>query len=376
MKLMDMLPTGLPTPSSQFSLKMLERAAVRRSTSVVSRVTKSWDVADEWIPEVMNTMLDAADAPGILGEAARHQLGGAAKRLRARLALAVGHALDADMDAVVKVAAACELLHEASLVHDDLQDRDTMRRGRRTVWNAYSDELAITLGDWFINQAYDVILSANTPARVTRKLARSLAKAVADTVRGQAVENEHKSSLETSTPDYVDMAAGKTAPLLSFPLEAVCFIAGRTKEECDAIRSALEGLGGAYQLRDDLIDLLGQKGRGEAGADLIEGKATLPVLIFYRDASADERAALEAFLMSSRENREAEAHVWTEAILMSQAFDEVRELVDGLMDMGFQTLGGAPEEVALLCKRLFGKLIGPVERPSRNHSEQTQIKVG
>ena len=376
MKLMDMLPAGLPTPSSQFSLKMLERASARRSTDLVNRVTKSWDVADEWLPEVMNTILEASDAPGILGEAAHHQLGGAAKRLRARLALAVGHALHADMDAVVKVAAACELLHEASLVHDDLQDRDTMRRGRRTVWYAYSDELAITLGDWLINQAYDVILSTDTPARVTRWLARALAKAVADTVRGQAIENEHKSCLTTSTPDYIDMAAGKTAPLLSFPLEAVCFIAGRSSEECKAIRSALEGLGGAYQLRDDLIDLLGLKGRGDSSADLIEGKATLPVLIYYRDASPRERRELQAFLSGPRERREVEAAVWTTKILESNGFDEVRDLVEGLMDMGFQTLGGAPDEVAILCKRLFGKLIGPIERPVRADVSLLQSKVG
>ena len=129
-------------------------------------------------------------------------------------------------------------------------------------------------------------------------------------------------------------------------------------------------------MRDDLIDLLGQKGRGEAGADLIEGKATLPVLIYYRDASAEERQALEAFLNSSREEREAQAPAWTQTILHSHAFDEVRDLVDGLMDMGFQTLGGAPEEVALLCKRLFGKLIGPVERPARIDSDLTQSKAG
>ena len=148
-----------------------------------------------------------------------------------------------------RAAAACELLHEASLVHDDLQDRDTMRRGRGAIWYTYSDELAITLGDWLINQAYDVILSAKTPARLTRNLYRALSKAVAETVRGQAIENEHKDSLTTSTPDYIDMATGKTAPLLAFPLEAVCYVAGRSSAECAAIRSGLEALGGAYQAR-------------------------------------------------------------------------------------------------------------------------------
>ena len=78
MKLMDILPVGSPSPSSQFSLKMLERAAARRTSNTAQRVAKSWETADEWLPEVMNTILDATDAPGVLGEAARHQLGGSA----------------------------------------------------------------------------------------------------------------------------------------------------------------------------------------------------------------------------------------------------------------------------------------------------------
>lgn len=373
MKFVDAFLAGSPTLSNQFSIKMFEQVARRRSKVPSRQVAESWRLADESLPQVTIAMLRAAEAPGLLGEAARYQLNGSAKRLRARIALALGHALDTDMNTVVKIAAACELLHEASLVHDDLQDRDKMRRGRQAVWYAYNSELAITLGDWLINQAYDVILSVDVSAKTTRQLARALAKAVGDTVRGQAVENELKANLTTTTSDYIDMAAGKTAPLLAFPLEAVCAVAGRSQRECAAIRSGLECLGGAYQLRDDLIDLLGEKGRGDGGADLIEGKATLPVVVYYRDGSTEQRLKLQTFLKASRKEREDQAGFWVDELLSSHAFDEVRETVDGLMEIGFKYLEEAPVEVSILCKRLFGKLISPVERPQSTLSRTAKV---
>ena len=371
MKLVDAFSAGSPTSSNQFSVKMVERAALHRSKGTAHQIAECWKMADKSLSQVTSAMLDAAQAPGVLGEAAKYQLSGTAKRLRARMALALGHAFETDMNTVVKIAAACELLHEASLVHDDLQDRDTMRRGRKAVWYAYNDELAITLGDWLINQAYDVILSVDVSATTTRQLARSLAKAVGDTVRGQAVENEAKANLVTTTSDYIDMAAGKTAPLLAFPLEAVCAVAGKTQRECAAIRTGLECLGGAYQLRDDLIDLLGEKGRGDGGADLVEGKATLPVVVYYRDSSPKQRLKLETFLNAPRSTREEQVDFWVQEVLASQAFDEVRDTVDGLMEMGFRYLEEAPVEVSMLCKRLFGRLIAPVSRPQGAH-ELTQ----
>ena len=116
-----------------------------------NRVMHSWAVAGHWLGVLDRALHEAVDAPDVLGEAARWQIEGDAKRIRARLALAAGHAMGADMLAVVRIAAAVELLHEASLVHDDLQDRDTLRRGKNTVWVEFGEELAITLGDWMIN---------------------------------------------------------------------------------------------------------------------------------------------------------------------------------------------------------------------------------
>ena len=362
MKALEIVSRRVSTSANRFGRTRFERHRAAKQVDQERAAGLSWQAADQWMEALSSAMLDNTQAPGVLGRAVVWQLGGDAKRVRARLALAAGHALGAEMQEVVKVAAAVELLHEASLVHDDLQDRDTLRRGRNAVWVEFGDELAVTLGDWLINQAYDVILQVEAPAHTTRALARAMAKAVAETVRGQAVENEAKTCLDTNLTDYIDMATGKTAPLLAFPLEAVCMLAGRSQQECAAIRSGLECLGGAYQLRDDLIDLLGQKGRGSAGADLVEGKATLPVLIYHGAADAHEQESLKAFLQSPREERARQAKRWARILVESEAFDEVRDTVDGLVTMGFHALDEAPTVVALLVKRVFGKIIAPVQR--------------
>lgn len=324
----------------------------------------SWAAAGHWLGVLDRALLEATDAPGTLGEAARWQIGGEAKRVRARLALAAGHALGADMLAVTKVAAAVELLHEASLIHDDLQDRDRLRRGRNAVWVEFGEELAITLGDWMINQAYDVLLQMEIEPSKLRRVARAMAQAVGDTVRGQANENENKAALATDPADYIEMATRKTAPLLSFPLEAVAILASRSDAEIQAIRAGLECLGGAYQLRDDLIDLLGAKGRGSAGADFIEGKATLPLVLFYAQADIRGKLETETFITASKSVREAGAADWAALLVASPAFDQVVDMTDRLTDMGYGALRAAPELVSQLVQMVFSKLLVPVQRPS------------
>ena len=331
-----------------------------------SRVMHSWAVAGHWLGVLDRALHEAVEAPDVLGDAARWQIEGDAKRIRARLALAAGHAMGADMLAVVRIAAAVELLHEASLVHDDLQDRDTLRRGKNTVWVEFGEELAITLGDWMINQAYDVLLQMETGPQKLRRIARAMSKAVGETVCGQARENVAKSHLTTSPSDYIDMATGKTAPLLAFPLESVAVLADRSEDEIASIRSGLECLGGAYQLRDDLIDLLGEKGRGMAGADLVEGKATLPVLLLYAQADQALRSEIEMYIQSDRAVREARAEDFAAQLVSHQVFDDVCEMVDGLVQMGHQTLQGAPPSVCFLVRMVFSKLLVPVQRQGKD----------
>ena len=163
------------------------------------------------------------------------------------------------------------------------------------------------------------------------------------------------------------MATGKTAPLLAFPLESVAVLASRSESEIQAIRGALECLGGAYQLRDDLIDLLGEKGRGCAGADFIEGKATLPLLMYYAKGEPLARKQVEEFIQAPVELRTRDAEAWASRLVHDSCFDDVVELTEGLVKMGYSTLGGAPAAVSILVRMVFDKLLTPVQRPTAVH---------
>ena len=162
------------------------------------------------------------------------------------------------------------------------------------------------------------------------------------------------------------MATGKTAPLLAFPLESVAVLADRSEDEIASIRSGLECLGGAYQLRDDLIDLLGEKGRGMAGADLVEGKATLPVLLSTRRLTIHcgvksrcipERPRRAGGEVSRRHRR---------PIGQIRSFDDVCEMVDGLVSDGTSDSSGRPSVGLLSSENGFRKLLVPVQRQGKD----------
>lgn len=188
---------------------------------------------------------------GEAGEAAALHLSAGGSRVRARLALHACAALGVADDGAIAVAAACELLHNASLVHDDLQDRDPQRRGQDTVWRRHGDATAICVGDLLLSAAYGAL--APTGAFAALLISR-MHHRVGAVIRGQcddlALQGNTLSSLEV----YEHVARGKSGPLLILPLELALAMAGRS----DAIDLAVEAgslFAIGYQAADDLEDV-------------------------------------------------------------------------------------------------------------------------
>lgn len=188
---------------------------------------------------------------GEAGEAAALHLSAGGSRVRARLALHACAALGVGDDDAIAVAAACELLHNASLVHDDLQDRDPQRRGQDTVWRRHGDATAICVGDLLLSAAYGAL--APTGAVAGLLISRMHAR-VGAVIRGQcddlALQGDTLSSLEV----YEHVARGKSGPLLILPLELALALAGRL----DAVDLAVEAgslFAIGYQAADDLEDV-------------------------------------------------------------------------------------------------------------------------
>ena len=217
---------------------------------------------------------------GWTGEGAGPEATG--KRIRPLMLLLVTAACGAEWLHAISAAAAVELVHNFSLVHDDIQDNSEMRRGRPTAWNIWGAPMAINVGDALFvlsNQAM-MDLSQRYPADTIVEAATVLHNTCLDLTRGQFLDMSYETRNDLSVEDYWPMIAGKTAGLLSACCHIGAILGGADKATQDAYRSFGHSLGLAFQVQDDILGIWGDEAitGKSAASDLLEGKKSLPVL--------------------------------------------------------------------------------------------------
>lgn len=215
-------------------------------------------------------------AGGRLGQMGCEQLAGGGKRLRARLALAAARTLGAREQDAVPWAAAVELLHNATLVHDDVQDGDRMRRGRATLWVHHGVAQALNAGDLLLMLPYRA--AAGVSGGACAPLCSLLADYAIATVCGQAAELDLLPAGKMDWASYLDAAAGKTGAMFALPIAGAAVMAGASLEQAKDLAAPFVDLGTAFQIYDDVLDLYGDKGREAPGSDLYEGKVSALVV--------------------------------------------------------------------------------------------------
>jgi geranylgeranyl pyrophosphate synthase len=209
------------------------------------------DDARSSLGQVERLMLELVlQGTGDAGKAAAHHLSAGGARVRARLALHAGRALGRPESEAIAIAAACELLHNASLVHDDLQDRDEQRRGQVAVWRKYGDAVAICVGDLLLSAAYGALGSTGASAA---SLSVRMHRRIAEVIHGQCADLALQGGAKTTLENYERVASAKSAPLLVLPLELALTLAGRDDAVATATTAgSLFAIG--YQIADDLED--------------------------------------------------------------------------------------------------------------------------
>jgi geranylgeranyl diphosphate synthase type I len=217
---------------------------------------------------------------GWTGEGAGPEATG--KRIRPLMVLLCTAACGADWQSALPAAAAVELVHNFSLVHDDIQDNSDKRRGRTTVWVKWGMPMAINVGDALFvmsNQAI-IDLKESYPAEVVVRAAEILHNTCLDLTRGQFLDMSYEKTNDLAVEDYWPMVSGKTAALLSACCHLGALLGGGDEAKQDAYRSFGHYLGLAFQVEDDLLGIWGDESvTGKSAAnDLIEGKKSLPVL--------------------------------------------------------------------------------------------------
>lgn len=199
------------------------------------------------------------------------------KLLRPALVLFSCEALGGDAGRALPLAAAIELVHSFSLVHDDIVDGDRVRRGRSAAWVVLGKGQAIHAGDGLLALAFRTAAGADLPDRGAARAVEALAAATLAMVEGQAQDLELEGR-PAGTEAYVRMARGKTGALFGCALELGAIAAGR-EDLAPAHRAVGETLGVAFQVRDDWLGLWGDPGKlgKDVGGDLVRGKRSYPV---------------------------------------------------------------------------------------------------
>ncbi len=186
-----------------------------------------------------------------------HQKKSKGKFIRAQLALAAGELLDLPKNTVIKWATACELMHTASLVHDDICDQDEKRRGDKTIWKKYGIPAAICTGDFLIAQAFNKISEIETGWHQTILL-KSLSDSVKKILDGQ-VRDVEVNVKKVSLKEYEKIAYEKTGPLLMTPLDGMFRCKELTEAEIRGLVNLMHIIGLVYQMINDLNNVKSDK---------------------------------------------------------------------------------------------------------------------
>lgn len=189
---------------------------------------------------------------------------------------------DETWQSALPASAAAELVHNFSLVHDDIQDNSDKRRGRPTTWVKWGMPMAINIGDalFVISNQAIIDLKENYPAETVMKAAEILHNTCLELTRGQFLDMSYEERTDLTVEDYWPMIAGKTAALLSACCHIGSLLGGADQARQDAYRSFGHYLGLAFQVQDDILGIWGDEtvtGKS-AASDLIERKNSLPVL--------------------------------------------------------------------------------------------------
>ena len=295
--------------------------------------------ASALLAPAMETAVERLDPS--LRDPAHHHLAGGGKHVRAGLVLLASAAVGGSDDGALAGAVAVELVHNYSLLHDDIIDGDRERRHRPTVWARYGVGVAIVLGDALAALAMQLLLDEGAPRHV--RAAQLLADANQQMIGGQSADMVFEGRATVGVEECLAMERGKTGALLSAACAMGAALGGGTEEQVGRLAAYGEDLGIAFQAVDDLLGIWGQPTRTgkPVGADLLARKKTLPVSVAM--ATGGEGAAeLEAIL--GAELTEAQVARATHLVEATGAREAVTAIADDHLQAALAALDDADLE--------------------------------
>ena len=277
------------------------------------------------------------------------------KFIRSTLCLLSCQAAGGDTSQVMPAAAAVELIHNFSLIHDDIEDASYERHHRPTVWKLWGQSQAINAGDAMFTLAYLALLRLKEQGVDDAKIAGStkmLSTACLELCEGQYLDMEYESRLDTTIEDYLDMAAKKTAALLAVSTSLGAYLGGEDSKLVDFFHLFGKELGIAYQICDDILGIWGmEESTGKSVSDISQRKKTLPVIYGLQNSEGEARKRLDK--------------LYSQKSIEGEDINEVMKILDQLSARDF---------AENLAEQYYYKALAQLEASQLDLSRQAPLK--
>jgi octaprenyl-diphosphate synthase len=329
---------------------------IRRVTGITSTLAGLTECIAPQLGEVDALFKrELASELGCVNQLVKHVSRFRGKMLRPMLVLLAGKAIGKLADAHVTLATVVEMVHMATLVHDDVLDEAELRRKGATINHLRGNEAAVLLGDYLISHSYHLCSSLQS-----QFASRTIARTTNQVCEGELLQIDNRNDLELSEETYLQIITRKTASLCATCCLLGATFAGGTPEHVSALETYGLSLGIAFQIQDDILDIVGDAGTvGKTlGIDLDKQKMTLPVIHFLTNAPLEHRALLRS-LLGSREADKLERI--RNLILPSHSIDHAKDRARELVAQARAAIRDLPDTEARLALDTMAEFV--VTRP-------------
>lgn len=261
-------------------------------------------------PELLNKLerfiqeADFGQSPKELYDPISYILSLGGKRIRPLLSLLAYGMYQENPEKIIRQAAAIEVFHNFTLMHDDIMDEAPIRRGKATVHEKWNANIAILSGDVMMVRSYDLMLGA--PTNLLPTIIKQFNKTAAEVCEGQQLDMNFESRDEVNDLEYLEMIRLKTAVLLGFSLQLGGILGEASPEDTQKLYDFGVNIGVGFQLKDDLLDVFADQAKfgKQVGGDIISNKKTFLLIKALELASGDDRKELDNWIRKTDFNKE------------------------------------------------------------------------
>jgi len=227
----------------------------------------------------------------LINEMSTYQQDTGGKKLRALLTLASAKLSGYDGLSHIHLASCVELIHNATLLHDDVIDNSKKRRGRTTSNIVFGNQASILIGDYLLSRCFEIMVDVGS-----LEILKLLSSVSAEISQGEVLQLQHEKQININEETYLNIIEKKTASLFGAATKVGGILGKKSENEKSALLSYGKNLGMAFQITDDILDYFSTKNFGkEIGNDFLENKITLPIIVLFQKANDEEKKIIESF---------------------------------------------------------------------------------